>query len=125
MCKNFLQFLHNTEVSRVNEIDLINYRASLTLSSEWYLGSLRGFFKKWHSLRYIRISDNFTDLLNSWTIKGNIKGNVVKRLDPLQGPLTDLERQLFKEGIIQWFENNNISISDFALGLLTRKRRHI
>ena len=125
MCKNFLQYLHNTEVSRVNEIDLINYRASLTLSSEWYLGSLRGFFKKWHSLRYIRISDNFTDLLNSWTIKGNIKGNVVKRLDPLQGPLTDLERQLFKEGIIQWFENNNISISDFALGLLTRKRRHI
>lgn len=96
---------------------LVNYRALLTSEKEYYLGTIRGFLKKWHELGYRGISDDVIELLDGWTLKGNIKGDVIKRLDPVSGPLSDLELQAFNEGAIQAYENDAISLTDLALGL--------
>ncbi|WP_333874938.1 site-specific integrase [Methylobacter sp.] len=115
--ERFLHMLKTTGVSIITDSALINYRAALTKNTEWYLGTIRGFLKKWHELGYAGISDNVIDLLDGWTIKGNIKGDVIKRLDPVSGPLSDIELQAFNEGAVQAYEKNAISFTDMALGL--------
>jgi len=119
LCSSFLRILRNTGASEISESTLINYRSTLTPETEWHLGVIKGFMKKWHLLGYAGISDEIIELLNGWSLKGNIKGDVVKRLDPLQGPLSDLELQGFNEGIVQAYEKGKISISDLAIGLIT------
>ena len=112
-----LHFLRLVGGPHITDTMLINYRATLTKETEWYLGTIRGFLKKWHELGYEGISDDVIDLLDGWTIKGNIKGDVIKRLDPVSGPLSDLELQAFNEGGVQAFERDAISLTDLALGL--------
>ncbi len=117
----FFRFLHYLRTSNTKEItttSLINYRANLKNDTEWYLGTIRGFLRKWYDLGYSGICDEVIELLDSWTIKGNIKGDVIKRLDPLKGPLSDIELQAFNEGAVLAFEKGSISLTEMALGLL-------
>ena len=106
-------------LSEINVDLLINYRSTLNKNTEWYLGTVRGFLKKWHELGYDGISDDVIELLDGWTLKGNIKGDVVKRLDPNKGPLTDIELLAFNEGAVQAYEQNKITISELAIGLIS------
>ncbi len=116
--ERFLHMINTTGTSIITDISLINYRSSLKKNTEWYLGTIRGFLRKWHELGYEGISDDVIDLLDGWTIKGNIKGDAVKRLDPNSGPLTDIELQAFNEGTVQAFDMELISFTDMALGLV-------
>ncbi len=111
-------FLRTTESTSITNPSLINYRSQLTADSEWYLGVIRGFLRKWHYLGYAGVSDEVIELLDGWVIKGNVKGDVIKRLDPIKGPLSDLELQGFNEGAVQAFERGDISLTDMALGLV-------
>jgi integrase len=113
-----LHMLRSVKSKIINEVVLINYRAKLDNGNEYYLGTIRGFLKKWHELGYEGISDEVIELLENWTIKGNIKGDVIKRLDPIKGPLSDLELQAFNEGAVQAFECDDISLTDMAMGLV-------
>ncbi|MBT5231437.1 MAG: recombinase [Methylococcales bacterium] len=116
--ERFLHFLRFTEASGVASVALLNYRANLTRNNEWYLGTIRGFLKKWHDLGYAGAPSEAIELLDGWTIRGNVKGDVIKRLDPVKGPLSDLELQGFNEGAVQAFERGVISLTDMAMGLL-------
>lgn len=116
--ERFLDFLRTTQTSLVSDVSLINYRSTLSDEHQWYLGTIRGFLRKWHDLGYAGISDEVIELLGGWVLKGNVKGDVIKRLDPLKGPLSDLELQAFNEGVIQAFESDDISLTDMALGLV-------
>ena len=114
----FYHFLRSTGVSEITEIALINFRGTLDLSTEWYLGVIRGFIKRWHKLGYPGISQEVIRLLDGWTLKGNRKGDAVKRLDPNSGPLTDFELQAFNEGAVRAYEQDIISLSDLAMCLV-------
>lgn len=96
---------------------LINYRSTLSKETEWYLATIRGFLRKWQDLGYPGVSEEIIELTNGWSLKGNEKGDVVKRLDPLSGPLSDLELQGFNECAVQAFEQKKISLFDLALVL--------
>ncbi|MBE0470394.1 MAG: recombinase [Methyloprofundus sp.] len=112
-----LHWLNSLDVrlEAVNPHFLINYRSSLDREHEWYLGTIKGFLKKWHELGYEGVSDDVVDLLNSWRLKGNVKGDVVKRLDPEQGPLTDIELQNIIEAAASLYEEDKITIDQFAM----------
>jgi hypothetical protein len=114
----FLHYLRSTKSKSITPTSLINYKSNLTKNTQWYLGTIRGFLRKWHDLGYAGISDEVIELLDGWVLKGNVKGDVIKRLDPLKGPLSDLELQAFNEGVIQAFESDDISLTDMALGLV-------
>jgi integrase len=116
--ERFFYMLRTTGASIVNESVLINYRSSLSSETEWYLGGIKAFLNKWYELGHSGVSEETIQLLNSWNLKGNIKGDVVKRLDPVQGPLSDIELLGFNEGAIQAYEKNKISISELALCLI-------
>lgn len=79
---------------------------------------IRGFLRKWHELGYPGVSEEVIELLDGWTIKGNVKGDLIKRLDPVKGPLSDLELQGFNEGAVRAFECGDASLTDMAMGLV-------
>ena len=116
--ERFLHFLRITSSSIITDTALINYKSQLNKNNQWYLGTIRGFLKRWHELGYNGISDSVVELIDSWIIKGNIKGDVIKRPDPLKGPLSDIELQAFNEGAVLAFEKGYISLTEMALGLL-------
>jgi len=115
----FSAMLRDTGAKDITTTVLINYRATLSRETEWYLGTLRGFIYKWHDLGYPGISDDVIDLLGEWTLKGNVKGDAVQRLDPTEGPLTDNELLAFNEGVVGAFEKERISITELSIALLT------
>jgi integrase len=113
----FQHMLQETGANEITDTVLINYRSSLTKEKEWYLGIVRGFLRRWYQLGYFGISEEVITLLDGWTIKGNRKGDAVKRKDPTQGPLTDNELLAFNEGVVKAYELDQIQISDLAISL--------
>lgn len=116
------RFQHMIRVTGATELTdtlLINYRASLTETTEWYLGTIRGFLRRWYQLGYFGVNEEIVKMLDSWKIRGNRKGDAVKRKDPNKGPLTDNELQAFNEGVVTAFELGKINISNLAISLVT------
>lgn len=116
--ERFSHYLSRASDGRVTPCSLINYRSLLCKEREWYLGVIRGFIRRWHRLGYPGISEDVIRLLDGWRIRGNRKGDAVKRKDSTQGPLTDIELQAFNEGVVRAFEEGQISLSELALCLL-------
>lgn len=114
----FYVFLRDINPVDIDTASLINWRSMLSRGDEWKLGTVRGFLYKWHDLGYPGISDDVVDLLKSWTLKGNIKGDAVKRLDPDEGPLSDNELMAFNEGVVRAFEKNRVALAELAMCLL-------
>ncbi|WP_114418022.1 site-specific integrase [Marinospirillum perlucidum] len=118
-CRQCLSMMRATGAQQIDSDTLINYRASLTKKNEWHLGTIRTFLKKWHELGYPGINDDVITLLKGWRIKGCIKGDAVKRMDPIEGPLSDAELQSFNEGVVMAYEQDLITLSDLAICLIT------
>ena len=116
--ESFFVMLRDTKPRQIDTTALINWRSMLNREIEWKLGTIRGFLYKWHDLGYPGIGDDVIDLLKGWTLKGNIKGDAIKRLDPTEGPLTDNELTAFNEGVVRAFEQNKITLDELALCLL-------
>ena len=114
----FNHMIKSTGSSVIDDTVLINYRAALSTLNEWYLGTVRGFLRKWYELGYDGIDESVIQLLEGWTIKGNRKGDAIKRKDPSQGPLSDNELQAFNEGAVTAFELNLITLDEFAISLV-------
>ena len=99
--ERFQHMLRKTGAREITDIVLINYRSMLSPATEWYLATIRGFLRSWHELGYPGISKEVIRLLDGWTLKGNRKGDAVKRMDPREGPLTDNELTAVNEGAIR------------------------
>lgn len=119
LLERFKHFLSCMESSVITEDEVINYRSTLGKKDEWYLTSLRGFLTRWHDLGYPGVSSDLVRMLQDWRLKGNRKGDAVKRKDPNSGPLTDIELAAFNEGVVHAFERDEISLSDLCICFIT------
>ncbi|HHT1039059.1 TPA: site-specific integrase, partial [Enterobacter hormaechei] len=113
----FQHMLRETEAEAITDTTLVNYRSMLTPATEWYLATIRGFLRTWHQLGYPGISKDVIRLLYGWRLKGNRKGDAVKRQDPHEGPLTDNELTAFNEGAVRAYEKSLITIAELAMAL--------
>lgn len=94
---------------------LISLRSSLPKSEEYRLSNIRLFARKWYELGYPGIEKEVIDLLGSWRLKGSEKGRAIKRLDPREGPLTEIEVTSIVDATLQAYISGQISLSDYAL----------
>lgn len=115
---SMLRLIRNTESPIISTSMLINYRSTLPREQENFVGRLRSFLLTWHELQIPGVDSDVTDLLKSWRIRGSIRGDAVKRLDPTHGPLTDNELIAFNEGAARAYEMGSISIADLSIALL-------
>lgn len=102
-------------INKIAADDLISYRSILSREHEWYLGSIRVFLKSWFDLGYSGIDADVPQLLNGWTLRGNIKGRAVQTFCPFTGPLSNLEYEALQLALIDAFELREISLDDFVL----------
>lgn len=114
--KYFFSFIQGEKLLTVEQ--LINYKSSLKKKDIWQIGLIRVFLKKWYGLGYPGVSKEIISLLDNWRIKGNIKGDAIKRKDPKHGPLSDNELLAFNEKVVQAYETNKINKTEMVVSLL-------
>lgn len=105
-------------LSVISAEDLINYRAALDGSTEWYLGTLAGLLRKWHSLGYPGVEDAAILLLKQLRVKGNAKGVAVLTMDPEDGPLTHIEAEALQAALNSAFAAGTVGTANFVLAWL-------
>jgi len=115
-CKHYLESTTGQPLFSVES--LISYRSTLDKHTEWYLGSLRGFIKKWSELGYSGVPDETITLLNKWKIKGNEKGFAVQSMCPDSGPLTDIEMEAVIDAVITAFGEKRLTLVDTSYVLI-------
>lgn len=121
--KRLLHFARSTvadgkHLTAITAEDLINYRAKLDSSTEWYLGTLAGLVRKWHALRYRGIDDSTLLLLKQLRLKGNTKGVAVLTMDPEEGPLTNIEVEALQSALNSAYAKRQVDIANFVLAWL-------
>lgn len=104
-----------TPLDKITNVDLINYRSTLTSSTAWYLGSLSGLLKKWHSLSYPGVTDDAVALLNQLRTEGNRKGEAVLTHDPHDGPFTNIEIQSIQAELDRAYEQGRVALEPYLL----------
>ncbi|WP_271874456.1 site-specific integrase [Pectobacterium sp. A5351] len=115
--RTFCIFINKTGKEYVDKAGVMRFKVAPGLGVN-DLSYIRVLFNKWYSLGYYGISEEVHEIINSWTIPGNKKGEVVKRRDPEQGPLTDNELQGFNEAAMRAYEKNLISLPQLTMSLL-------
>ncbi|MFY0729646.1 site-specific integrase [Pseudomonas sp. NFX15] len=112
---NLLRFAGGVAVDTTN---VIAYRKHLGANNEYYLLPLRALFNRWRALGNAGVDHDVVDMLVDWRIKGNIKGDAVKRLDLDKGPLSNIELQGLLEKTVLAYEAGIVSITETALTML-------
>jgi len=102
-------------VHEITEHHILGYYSYLNESRKWYLGALKGMFKKWHRLGYPGISEEAVRALNLLRIKGNRKGEAVTTRDPIKGPFTEIERQAILARLQDALAHNRITLEYYVL----------
>lgn len=110
----FRRYVRDTGAARVTPVDLINWRAMLSPSSEWLLGGLKGFFLAWHDYGFDGISREVVDLLQGWRLRGNERGVAVASGCPESGPYTDLEMMALLDWANSAVAKKELDFVDYA-----------
>ena len=105
-------------LDKITSAELINFRVSLTSTTSWYLGSLSGLLKKWHSLGYSGVTTDAVALLRQLRIQGNRKGEAVLTHDPISGPFTDIELESLHSSLDRAYAVGNVGREGYLLAYL-------
>ncbi|WP_215846107.1 site-specific integrase, partial [Acidithiobacillus caldus] len=105
-------------LGEIASADLINYRSTLTSTTSWYLGSLSGLLKKWHSLGYSGVTTDAVALLKQLRNQGNRKGEAVLTHDPIEGPFTDIELESLQSSLDKAYVAGEVEIEGYLLAYL-------
>jgi integrase len=114
----YVYFLRFAKGVAVDTKSVIAYRDYLGADLAYYLLPVRALFARWRALENFGIDHDIVDMLATWRIKGNIKGDAVKRLDLEHGPLSDIELQGVLEKTVLAYEAGVLSITKTSLLML-------
>ena len=107
-------YLKTTGASTFKTAAILNYRATLSRSTECNLQRIRAFLKTWFELDYPGIGQATYDLLNDLKLRNGPTGDAVKRRDPREGPLTDNELIAFNDGAVRAYDEDKITLDELA-----------
>ncbi|WP_214086558.1 site-specific integrase [Photorhabdus heterorhabditis] len=99
----------------ITNVDLRNYYILTYNDNYTYVESIKYFFRKWHELGYLGISQLTYNFLLTWRIKKKNVGQTVRTFDPEGGPLTDKELQDLHKKSLEGYKDRKINTFDFSL----------
>lgn len=106
-------------VERIETVHLLNFIAKCGTSDRLGLESqVAALLNRWSALGLEGVSDEAVRFLTSRRKKGNIKGEAVVTLDPVQGPLSDLEFEELMSAVTHAYAENVIEEKLFLLAWL-------
>jgi integrase len=103
------------KISKISDIDLINFREFLGKDREYILGALSGFLKHWYKMGDSFLTKEAYGYLTKATFNGNKKGVAVLTMDPYEGPFTDLELNSIQMSINNAYAEDKISTADYII----------
>ncbi|WP_295968047.1 site-specific integrase [uncultured Xanthomonas sp.] len=106
------------EIVSITAVDLLNYRAGLQKSTEWYLGSFAGLLRKWGHLGYPGVGEDVELFLKQLRLKGNAKGVSVLTWNPHDGPFTHIEEEALQAALNQAYAEGIVSTAEYMLAWL-------
>lgn len=106
------------ETSEISSVELMHYRSQLNSRTQWYLGNVAGFLKKWHSLGIPGVTKDAVAFLNEVRLPGNEKGTAVLTMDPVAGPFTNIERETLQAALNAAYAKGDVDTSDYLLAWL-------
>lgn len=112
---NFKAGLGAGSIFEVSHLDVLNYRASLDIDRQWYMGTVAGFVRRWSDMGLPGITPEACSLIGELKLKGNRKGVATLTMDPVSGPLTQIELNSLQVSLNQAFSRGAISLSEFVL----------
>lgn len=98
--------------------EILNYKAALPTSALWKLGALSALFRKWHSLGIPGVTEGASRLLDGLRLPGMVKGVSVLTLDPISGPLNDLEFEAVLAASKEAFGSGRWNLHDYVMVML-------
>ncbi|MBP1625922.1 MAG: integrase [Holophagaceae bacterium] len=107
--------INNKKIDTISLEMAVAYRVTLDRRKEWYLGSMRGFLKKWIDLRLPGLDPKVVVWLDEIHLKGNIKGEAVTTLDPATGAFSTIEYQGIITALNNQFAKGAIELEDYIL----------
>lgn len=115
--RNLTTFLAATKgrVSEVNATDILNFKADIGSTKEWYLGHLSGFLKKWQELGLPGVAADVPFLLKQLDLKGNPKGTATATMDPLKGPFTMVEMEGLQLALNKAYRAKRVGLAEYVL----------
>lgn len=119
--KRFLNGLKKLGHERPDQIglpEILSYRSSLGRARLWQLGAVSRILRKWHALGLPGVSEAVVNMLAELTIPGNVKGNPIRTMDPIIGPLIDLEYDSVVSELRDRYDCGSLSTEDYVLALL-------
>ncbi|QNK70756.1 site-specific integrase [Variovorax sp. PAMC26660] len=102
-------------VDQMTDIDLLNYKASLTPDIAWYLAPLSVMAKKWHALGLPGVTEVAMSFLIGLRIKGNPKGVAVLTMDAFRGPYTNIELESIQSALDESYRASRIAEDIYLL----------
>lgn len=120
----FQRLIRDTSCVSLDVNVLINWKAILHKDHEWYLGALKGFLIAWYDYGHHGVTADMVELLESFTLAGNIKGVAVANRCPYSGSFTENEVLAINGELIELWRNEEISFPCYAyLNLLQATAR--
>lgn len=98
----------------IDEAHIINYKSTLTKSTEYKLGYIRAFLLDWHYKGIAGVDKKAVDLLYSTKLSGNEKGKSVAIGCPFSGAYSFEEQTAFINWYVDAFTEDLISLTDYA-----------
>lgn len=117
---HFTQTVSRMEERPLDEItaaELISYRA-YDPAHEERLSELSSLIRRWHMLGYPGVDKSAIHYRDSIRLRGNRKGEAVLTLDPIMGPLTDLELEATLSALTEAFGSGGVGLADYLIALL-------
>ena len=74
--------------------------------------------KTWYRLGYPGLEDDALRLLRQVRVRGNRKGEAVLTMDPLKGPLTELEQEALHSALNNAYAEGAVDIENYLLAWL-------
>jgi integrase len=112
---NYAKNLFATGVKdKINEVHILNFKATLNKSTAYKLGYIRAFILDWYDKEIQGVDKKVVELLTSLRLAGNVKGKAVAIGCPLSGAYTFEEQTAFISWYVDAFTEKLISITDYA-----------
>ena len=115
---NFITYLHPSTgpLAQIRGLDFLNYRASTRGGT--YAGHIKTLLRRWHKLGVSGLAPDVLSTLQDTKGTSRAKGVAVATMDPVEGPLTDIELQAVQEALNEAYATSAVDTSDWVLAWL-------
>jgi len=101
--------------SEVTLESLANYRSALNEREQWYLSNLAGVILRWDDFGYPGVSPKAIKWLRETNKKGNVVGEAVAVMDPINGPYSDIEFEEIQSRLRIAYGYGKVSLAEYML----------